>query len=79
MLGRPMSEIAAEIALPEVVRAALLGAHNRHAKILELVKAFEAARWDEVSELVAAVGVGESQLSIAYLEAVDWAQKVFRV
>ena len=79
MLGRPMSEIAAEIALPEMVRAALLGAHNRHATILELVKAFEAARWDEVSELAAAAGVGESQLSSAYLQAVDWAQKVFRV
>ena len=77
MLGRPISEIAAEIALPQVVRAALLGAHNRHAQILELVKALEAARWDQVSEIAARVRVDESRVSIAYLEAVDWAQKVF--
>jgi EAL and modified HD-GYP domain-containing signal transduction protein len=79
MLGRPISEIVSEIALPEVVRAALLGRPNRHAKILELVKAFEAGRWDEVSELAVALGQDEAHLSSAYLEAVDWAQKVFQV
>jgi EAL and modified HD-GYP domain-containing signal transduction protein len=79
MLGRPMAEIADEIALPEAVRAALRGVPNRHAQILALIKAFEAGRWGEVSELAAGVGVGESQLSMAYLEAVDWAQRVFRV
>jgi EAL and modified HD-GYP domain-containing signal transduction protein len=79
MLGRPISEIVSEIALPEVVRAALLGRPNRHGKTLELVKAFEAGRWDEVSELAVALGQDEAQLSSAYLEAVDWAQKVFQV
>ena len=79
MLGRPMSDVAAEIALPEVVRAALLGAPNRHAKILELVKAFEAGKWGEVSERARGVGLNEAQLSTAYLEAVDWAQKIFQV
>jgi EAL and modified HD-GYP domain-containing signal transduction protein len=79
MLGRPMSEIVSEIALPDVVRAALLGFPNRHGKILELVQAFEAGRWDEVSELAAALGQDELQLSAAYVQAVDWAQKVFQV
>ena len=79
LLGRPMSEIVSEIALPDGVRAALLGFPNRHGKILELVQAFEAGRWDEVSELAVALGQDESQLPAAYLEAVDWAQKVFQV
>jgi EAL and modified HD-GYP domain-containing signal transduction protein len=79
MLGRPISEIVSEIALPDVVRAALLGAPNRHAKILELVNAFEAGRWGEVRELARGVGLNESQLSSAYLEAVDWAQRIFQV
>jgi c-di-GMP-related signal transduction protein len=79
MLGRPISEIASEIALPDLVRAALLGAPNRHAKILELVKAFEAGKWGEVRELARGVGLNESQLSSAYPQAVDWAQKIFQV
>ena len=79
LLGRPISEIVSEIALPDVVRAALLGKPNRHGKILELVKAFEGGRWSEVSELGVALRQDDSQLSAAYVEAVDWAQKVFQV
>ncbi len=45
LLGRPISEIVSEIALPEVVRAALLGRPNRQRKILDLVKAFEGGKW----------------------------------
>jgi c-di-GMP-related signal transduction protein len=79
MLDRPLSEIVAEIALPDMVRTALLGRPNRYRKILDLVTAFEAGRWCEVSELASGLGQSESQLSAAYLEAVDWAQKVFQV
>jgi len=78
ILGRPMSEIVSEIALPDVVRSALLGRPDRRGKILELVKAFEAGRWEEVSELSVTLGQDEVRLSTAYLEAVDWAQKVFQ-
>jgi c-di-GMP-related signal transduction protein len=42
MLGRPISEIVSEIALPDVVRSALLGRPNRYQEFLDLVKAFEA-------------------------------------
>jgi c-di-GMP-related signal transduction protein len=79
MLGRPMAEIAAEIALPEMVRAALLGVANPARSLLDLVKAYEAGNWHEVGELAAPRRLEESQLSAAYLEAVDWAQKVFQV
>ena len=79
MLGRPISEIVLEIALPDRVRAALLGRLNRYREILDLVTAFEAGRWREVRELALGLGQDESQLSAAYLQAVDWAQKVFRV
>jgi EAL and modified HD-GYP domain-containing signal transduction protein len=79
MLGRPISEIVSEIALPEVVRAALLGRPNRYQRLLNLVKAFEAGRWVEVSELAVDLRQDELRLSAAYLEAVDWAQKVFQV
>lgn len=79
LLGRPIAEIVSEIALPEAVRAALLGRSNTHGKILELVKAFEGGVWGKVSELVTALGQDEVQISTVYLEAVDWAQKVFQV
>jgi len=79
LLDRPISEIISEIALPDVVRAALLGKPNRHRKILELVKAFEAGSWGEVSELAVALRQDASQLSASYLQAVAWAQNVFKV
>jgi EAL and modified HD-GYP domain-containing signal transduction protein len=79
MLGRPIPEIISEIALPDMVRAALLGRPNGYREILDLVTAFEAGRWSEVDELALGLRQDESQLSSAYLEAVDWAQKVFQV
>lgn len=79
MLGRPLSEIVSEIALPDAVRAALLGAPNRPRATLDLVKAFEVGNWREVSERGAHLRQDESRLSAAYLDAVDWAQKVFRL
>jgi EAL and modified HD-GYP domain-containing signal transduction protein len=77
MLGRPISEIVSEIALPEMIRASLLGRPNHCRRILDLVTAFEAGRWSEVSERALRLRQDESQLSATYLEAVDWAQKVF--
>jgi c-di-GMP-related signal transduction protein len=79
MLGRPITEIVAEIALPDTVRAALVGTPNRPRAVLDLVKGFEAGNWTEVSELAAPLRQDESRLSAAYLEAVEWAQKVFQV
>jgi EAL and modified HD-GYP domain-containing signal transduction protein len=78
MLGRPLAEVVAEIALPDVVRAALLGKPNHYREILDLVTVFEAGRWSEASELALRLRLDESRLSAAYLEAVDWAQKVFQ-
>jgi c-di-GMP-related signal transduction protein len=79
MLGRPVSEIVSEIALPEVVRAALLGEPNRYRKFLDLVTAYEAGNWTNVSELVVELRHNEGQVSAAYLEALDWAQKLFEL
>jgi EAL and modified HD-GYP domain-containing signal transduction protein len=79
LLGRPIMEIVSEIALPDLVRAALLGRSNRYREILDLVTAFEAGKWSEVSELALGLRQDEAQLSAAYLQAVDWAQKVFQV
>lgn len=79
MLDRPMSEIVSELALPDVVRSALLGKTNDYRRILDLVEAVEAARWSEVTELTGSLRQDEGQLSAAYLAAVDWAQRVFAV
>lgn len=78
MLGRPMSEIVAEVALPSAVRAALLGIPNRHRGVLDLVKTFETGRWTEVKELIEDIVGDDAQLSVTYLEALDWTKKVFQ-
>ena len=78
MLGRPLSEIVAEIAVPNLVRAALLGRSNRYREILNLVTAFEAGRWSAVSEFAVRLHLNESQVAAAYLAAIDWAHKAFQ-
>lgn len=79
MLGRPISEIVSEIALPEAVRAALLGTANTQRAVLDLVKAYEEGNWGDVHRLVTRLQQDEHHLSDSYLDAVDWAQKVFQV
>ena len=79
MLGRPLPEIVAEIALPELVRAALLGKLNPYRETLDLIKAYEAGQWSEVSRLALSLSYREDDLSATYVAAVDWAHKLFQV
>ncbi len=79
MLGRPIAEIVSEIALPEMVRGALLGESNSFRKALDLVKAFEAGEWNKVTELATELQLEEARICAAYLQAVDWVQRIFQV
>ena len=79
MLGRPLSEIVADLALPNPVRGALLGKPNRFREILDLVAACESGKWSLVSDLARRLHLDEALLSATFLQAVDWMQRVFQV
>ena len=78
LLGRPMTEIVSEVALPQMVRAALLGEANHFREVLDLVTFHEAGLWREVNEIAGRLNQPRARVCDAYLEALDWAQRVFQ-
>ena len=78
LLGRPMREIVSEVALPQMVRAALLGEANRFREVLDLVTFHEAGLWSEVNEIAGRLHQPRTRVCDAYLEGLDWAQRIFR-
>jgi len=79
LLGRPMPELVSGLALPQVVRAALLGTANSYRDLLQLITSNESGRWDDVSALARRLNLADTAIATAYLRSLDWAQSVFRV
>ncbi|UCH97418.1 MAG: HDOD domain-containing protein, partial [Candidatus Aminicenantes bacterium] len=73
-LDRPMAEILEELPLVENVKLALLGKNDRFCPVLELVKAFEKAQWETVSQYTVQLNLDEEKLSRIYLESAEWAK-----
>jgi EAL and modified HD-GYP domain-containing signal transduction protein len=71
-MDRPLEEILEELPLEEGVKAALLGKDDRSGNALALVKAFEKARWEEVTRYSTQLNLEEEKLAPLYLEAVEW-------
>ena len=77
LLGRPMSELVTQIALPEETRIALSGGDNLLRKVCELVESYEKADWVAVSRQASKLRLQESALFRVFLESVRWATEVF--
>jgi EAL and modified HD-GYP domain-containing signal transduction protein len=76
LMGRPLDEILREVGVSHVIEEALVGARaSPLGKLVSLVTAYEAARWDEVGALTTALGLGEPAVASAYQEAADWARR----
>lgn len=76
MIGRPMDELIAGLALDPCVPAAILapaGDRRGAAALLELARSFERSDMGDVSRNAAAAGIEISAASDLYLEAVGWA------
>lgn len=76
LLGRPMGELVAQIALPEETRVALGGGDNLQHRVCELVESYEKADWAEVARHAATLGVSESAFYEIFLESETWASRV---
>lgn len=76
LVGRPLEEILREIGVSHVIEEALIGARtNPLAKLVLLVQAYEAARWEEAATLTSALGLGEQAVASAFQESADWARR----
>jgi c-di-GMP-related signal transduction protein len=78
LLGRPLEELLEELAVPESVRAALLGEPGQLRDIFDLVLAYERADWENVSERAVTLGIDEVSLPWVYAYSVEWVAQVTR-
>lgn len=79
ILGQPMDAIVPDLPLPEVMKAALTGADNRHSRLLRCVGAWEQGQWDEAIELSEAAGLDAQALAGAYAAALAWTTELERL
>ena len=77
VVGRPMKEILAEIAVHDEVRGAILGDGSPLSQVLDIVRAWERAEWSEAASRARALGVTRPQLAVAYLDAVKSVDEVY--
>ncbi len=79
IIDRPLEEILSEISLVEDIEAALLGEENQLKKVYDLNLSYEKGEWKTVAELSSGLKLDEVKLPALYLEAVEWANEIFRV
>lgn len=81
LTNQEMAAALSGLPLDAHVSAVLLGncppAARSAYSILELVKAYENARWAEVSQGARLLGIAEDKLGMLYTDAVNWAEKAF--
>lgn len=80
LIDLPLSESLAQVNVSEDISAALLGGSSKTnlERVYRLVKAYEAAEWDEAKAIAAMLRVEPAAVSSAYSESVLWAQHALR-
>jgi c-di-GMP-related signal transduction protein len=79
LLDRPLQEALMEVGLEPRINEVLLGTTQLDgtlAKIHTLVRAYEAGKWDEASECARRLGLSDSEVSRAYVEATEWTTQI---
>ncbi|MCU0572241.1 MAG: HDOD domain-containing protein [Syntrophobacteraceae bacterium] len=77
LVGRPLSEILAEIPVSPDIRDALGGSKaNRHRNVLDLVLHYEKAQLQELSTTITDLGLSSRDVVAAYLESLDRAERI---
>ena len=75
LMRAPMEEILSKLDLAEDLRRVLLQREGPYAPTLALVEAYEGARWDDMVNGAASLGLGIRQVPELYTQAVDWARE----
>ena len=76
LVGRPLPELLAEIAVADQVKAALLGRPSPLAPVYRLALAYEKADWEAVSALLRELNVPEGQVADSYQRSIAWSSEV---
>jgi EAL and modified HD-GYP domain-containing signal transduction protein len=79
LVGRPMDELLAELAVSADVRAALTGRSAPFGPVLCLAESWERGDWERVAALSASLGLPEAELPGLQGEAIAWASAALSV
>lgn len=72
-MDSPLDDLLSKISISDVLTNALLHHQGLEGKVLEVVKLYENARWEEIDwEMLEASGVDQSALSHFYTESLVW-------
>jgi c-di-GMP-related signal transduction protein len=77
ILDMKMTDVLKEITLREEIRNALLGEKNPLRRVLDIVLLYEQAQWDRLDAAASQIGVAPEAVPAMFLDAVDWARRVF--
>ncbi|MBU1004030.1 MAG: HDOD domain-containing protein [Proteobacteria bacterium] len=78
MLESPMADIVDKLPLAPELKSALLGEDTNHAKWLELVRAHEKGKWEEMDKLTDDLGLNRLVVAVSYYKSVLWANTFFK-
>lgn len=76
MVGRPMTDLLADIPLTAEIKAALLGGESPYKDVLEMVMAFETGDWAYITKMAKTHGVEDDLLVEFQQEAFGWADEI---
>jgi EAL and modified HD-GYP domain-containing signal transduction protein len=78
IVGRPIREVLAGLAVPRTVREALTGDSNDLGSVLKLVTAYERGDWAAVEAARSGSPLDDRALSEAYVRSLEWAEATSR-
>jgi len=78
VLDQPLSSILAELPVNNEIKEALQAGTGLYRQLLEIAIAHEQADWEHVTALLSRAGLGEEQVSAAYISAVEWSTALRR-
>lgn len=78
MLESPMADIVDKLPLAPELKSALLGEGTSHAKWLELVRAHEKGKWEDLDKLTDDLGLNRLVVAVSYYKSVLWANTFFK-
>lgn len=78
MLDTPMADIVSKLPLDDDLKEALLGHGNSHGRWLDLVRAHEKGRWEDLDALTDELGLNRLVVAVSYYKSVLWANTFFK-
>ena len=76
ILQKPMEEILDDLNIADDIKEALLGKRNVLNEMIELAKAVEYSRWDEIDKFLIKYKINQKDFNSSYVNAIVWTNRI---